>query len=330
MVRLLIALCAAGAFLGAAAGEVEAVRIGLVRSANAGPLYISVAAGYFTSEGLDPQVEFLPSDADVTDAVASRRVDIGLAALSAPFYREAADHYLKIIASEASDQTGFPMYAFLLGAKTAQLRSSGARRLLQARFGVAETEPGAYYGLFSAASRFKIAPEHLQVQWLKSPDQALAALSHGDIDAAVVPFETAIQSDGKDAPLVRLSDLTTWQQSVVFAAAEKIAGRRQLIERFVRAYRRGTADYRLNFLEYDDGGDFIPGPRYREYLDVIAHQSHTTAALLARTKTYCDPRANLDVADIQRQVKFWQDQGRLDRRIAAGDLLDLSFIGANR
>jgi len=33
------------------------------------------------------------------------------------------------------------------------------------------------------------------------------------------------------------------------------------------------------------------------------------------------------VADIEKQVKFWQDQGRLDRRIAAADLLDLSFIG---
>jgi len=49
--------------------------------------------------------------------------------------------------------------------------------------------------------------------------------------------------------------------------------------------------------------------------------------MLAITKTYCDRRANLDEADIKKQVQFWQDQGRLDKNIAAADLLDLSFIG---
>jgi hypothetical protein len=33
------------------------------------------------------------------------------------------------------------------------------------------------------------------------------------------------------------------------------------------------------------------------------------------------------VADIKKQVKFWQDQGRLDNSVAAADLLDPSFIG---
>jgi hypothetical protein len=28
-----------------------------------------------------------------------------------------------------------------------------------------------------------------------------------------------------------------------------------------------------------------------------------------------------------RRANFWQDRGRLDRRIAAADLMDLSFIG---
>jgi len=48
---------------------------------------------------------------------------------------------------------------------------------------------------------------------------------------------------------------------------------------------------------------------------------------LAVTKTYCDRRANLDVADIEKQVRFWQDRARLSTSIAAADLLDLSFIG---
>jgi hypothetical protein len=90
----------------------------------------------------------------------------------------------------------------------------------------------------------------------------------------------------------------------------------------VRAGARVT-----DFLSYDDGGDFIPGPHYHKYLDSIARQVQLAPDMVAITKTYCDRRANLDVADIKKQVQFWQDQGRLDKRLVAADLLDLSFIG---
>jgi hypothetical protein len=83
----------------------------------------------------------------------------------------------------------------------------------------------------------------------------------------------------------------------------------------------------LNFLQYDDGGDFIPGPRYAKYIELIARQAHVSPKVLATTKTYCDRRANLDRVDVEGQVQFWQGRGRLDKRIVAADLIDLSFIG---
>ena len=48
--------------------------------------------------------------------------------------------------------------------------------------------------------------------------------------------------------------------------------------------------------------------------------------VLAVTKTYCDRRANLDVADIEDQVRFWQDHGQLGKSVVAADLLDLSVM----
>jgi NitT/TauT family transport system substrate-binding protein len=143
----------------------------------------------------------------------------------------------------------------------------------------------------------------------------------------VLPFATALQSTSKGSRLLPLSDFAQWQQGVVFTTAKNIAANRDLIERFMRAYQRGTAEYQLNFLHYDDGGDFIPGPKYDRYLDAISREVKISPVMLAITKTYCDRRANLDVADISKQVHFWQDQGRLDKRIVAADLLDLSFIG---
>ena len=327
MIRLLLASWAVGLAAAGAAAELQPVRIGLVREASAAPLYIAVAAGRFQAEGLDPRVRFLETEASVSAAVASGEVDIGLSSLSAGFYRYAAAHGFKMIASQASDQSGLPMYALLIGRKGREAGLTDLRGLPGARIGIAETEPGAYYGLFSVASRFGLPPDRIKVVWLKSARHELTALSRGNIDAALLPFATAIRSAGKGDTLLRLSDFALWQQAVVFTAAGNIAARRSLVERFMRAYQHGAADYQLNFLHYDDAGDFIPGPQYDAYLGLIARQARVPAGLLEMTKTYCDRRANLDVADIGRQVKFWQDQGRLDRGIAAADLLDLSFIG---
>jgi len=327
LIRWLGVLLASGAALGVAAGELEPVRIGLVRQASAGPLYIGVAAGYFRAEGLDPQVTFLETDPAVCAAVASGKLDIGMASLSASFYRYAAAHGLKLIASQASDQTGFPMYGILIGRKSHQAGFSGVHGLPHSRIGIADTDSGTYYSLLRIATRFGLDPGSIRTVPLKSPARELTALSRGQIDGALLPFATALQSARAGDALLRLSDLTVWQQGAVFTAADNVTARRDLIGRFMHAYQRATADYQLNFLHYDDAGDFIPGPHYDQYLELIARQAHMSVDVLAKTKTYCDRRANLDVADVERQVKFWQEQGRLDKRIAAADLLDLSFIG---
>jgi NitT/TauT family transport system substrate-binding protein len=323
----LVLLCVCALALGAAAGEKEAVRIGLTREASAAPFYVAVAAGYFEAEGLDAKVSFLESDAAVSAAVASGKADLGMAGLSAAFYGDAAGHRLKIIASRSSDQTGFPIYALLISAKARAAGLSGARGLPGARIGIARSDSGASYALFAIASRFALDPGSIKTIALKSHADALGALAHDDIDAVLLPYALALRSAQKGQSLLRVSDFAEWQQGVVFTTAATIATRRSLIERFMRAYQRGTADYQLNFLHYDDAGDFIPGPDYGKYLKLIAREARIAPEMLALTKTYCDRRANLDATDIEKQVRFWQDQGRLDKPVAAAGLLDLSFIG---
>ena len=311
---------------GAAAGQLQPVRIGLTREASSAPFFVAIAAGYFTAEGLDPQLIFAKSDFAIPDAVASGKVDIGMASLSASFYNYTAAHGLKMIASRSSDQTGFPMYALVVSRKAYASGFTGLRGLSGARIGIAGTDSGSYYALFKIASRFGLNPGSIKTVPLKSSAGELGALSRSDIDAALLPFATALHlAEGRK--ILPLSDLAQWQQGVAFTTVTNITARRNLIERFMRAYQRATADYQLNFLSYDDGGDFIPGPNYNKYLQLIAREVQISPGVLAVTKTYCDRRANLDVADIAKQVRFWQDRGQLGKSVAAADLLDLSFIG---
>jgi NitT/TauT family transport system substrate-binding protein len=324
---LLLLFCCTGLCHASVAGEPAPVRIGLTREASVAPLLVAIEAGYFKSAGLNPQLAFFDTDTAVSAAVASGKADIGMAALSATFYRYAAAHRLKIVASRSSDQTGFPLYALLISRKAHVAGFSGARGLVNARIGVADADSGEFYGLYSIASRFDLDSGSMKTTAFKSPAGELSALARGDIETVILPFATALRAARKGRSLMRLSDFAEWQQGVVFASAQTIATNRTVMEKFMRAYQRGTAEYALNFLSYDDGGDFIPGSHYDQYLRVIARQVHVSSDTLARTKTYCDRRANLDAADIEKQVRFWQNRGRIDKGIAVADLLDLSFIG---
>jgi NitT/TauT family transport system substrate-binding protein len=316
-------LCSAGVL----AAEPLPVRVGLTRETAAAPFLVALEAAYFQAEGLLPEVSFFKSDGLVQAAVASGKVDIGMASLSAAFYTAAAAHGFKAIASRSSDQTGFPLYALLISQKARAAGFTGVRGLPNARIGVAGTDSGAYYALFSIASRFKLDPGSIKTVPLKSPARELAALARGDIDAALLPFPTALPLAKEGRSLLRLSDFAQWQEGVVFTTGETIAQRRDVIVRFVRAYQHGAADYQLNFLNYDDGGDFIPGTKYERYLASLARTLNVAPDFLARTKTYCDRRGNLDAADVEKQVQFWQAEGRLDKGVTATQLLDLSFIG---
>jgi NitT/TauT family transport system substrate-binding protein len=324
---VLCVLCCGGLPLAAVAGELAPVRIGLTRDVSIAPVLIAIDAGYFELAGLDPKLMPLESDASVSAAVAAGKVDVGMAAVSATFFSYAAAHRLKIIASSSSDRTRFPISVLLVSQNARVAGLSGVRGLPNAKIGVASVDSGEYYGLYSIATRFNLDPSSIKAILLHSPAGELAALSRGEIDAALLPYPAALPLAKNGRSLLRLSDFAQWQQGVVFVTAENIARRRALIEAFMRAYQHGTADYALNFLNYDDGGDFIPGSHYDRYLDLLARWLKISRDTLAQTKTYNDRRANLDVTDIAKQVQFWKDRGRLDKGVVVGDLLDPSFIG---
>ena len=324
LVAALIALCLILA--SAPAGAAERLRVGLTRTPGAGPLLIA-AKNYFADEGVDARLVFLPSDALVAKDVASGDLDIGLAELDAAFFAVAAAQHLVLLASAFSDQAGYPANALLIGPKASGLRT--VRDLPGKRIGMTAPGVGVRYSLQRVALRYRIDPAAIQTVWLKTDAGELAALARGEIDAAMLPFAMALTSrqSGKGASLMRLSDLNQWQEGVVFARRDTIEARRPAIAAFIRAYQRGAADYDLTFQQRGDEGHVLPGPYYADYLKLIGDQANLSPALLEQTLRYCDHLARLDATDVARQLAFWQDLGLVDKRVAPGDLIDVSFIG---
>src|ERR1700760_715946 len=133
---LLIAVGTLGLSMTGAAADLPAVAIGLAHSAASASLYIGVANRYFADEGLDAQLKFFNSDLLVQRAVAEGKLDFGVASLTASFFDYAAKHRLKIIASQVSDQAGYPATALLINKKAFEAGFRSIRDLPHRRIGM--------------------------------------------------------------------------------------------------------------------------------------------------------------------------------------------------
>ena len=299
-----------------------------LHSPGAGALFIA-ADRYFKDAGVDARLEFLATDALVAAGVAAGRLDIGVGELDAPFFTYAATNGLVFLASAFSDQTGYPANALLIGKKAHDAGLRAVQDLPHKRIGMTAPGAGVHYSLERILARYRIDPGTVTRVWLKTPAAEIAAVSRGSVDAAILPYATALtlKQAGKAAAIIRLSDLNQWQEGVIFARAATIAARRPAVAAFMRAYLGAAADYDLTFQQRGDEGDVLPGPHYVDYLRLIGRQARLKPELVERTLHYCDRLARLDVTDIERQLAFWQDQGLVAKSLAAPDLLDLSFIG---
>ncbi len=332
MVRdlLLAAVIAVGVMgVGSAeAADETPVRIGITHNARSGPIFVDEVRGYFAKNGLAAEIRYFDSDAAITDAVADGQIDIGTADLSAPFLAAAAQHRLKIIASASSDETGFPSTCLLVGNPAYDTGFRKMADIAKKRVAVGPAGIGERYGLEKNLERVKLTAKDVTLVTADSADAELADLTAGSADVAVVPYLAArqFQLEHKQGFTIRLSDLAQRQQGVIFVAAKAIETNRGMIEKFIRAYQRGADEYRLALLERDDGGDVIEGPSYQEFRDLVAAKAGIAPDLLIQTVSYVDRLARLDVTDTGQQLKYWQDQGLVDKKVTQAELLDLSFI----
>jgi NitT/TauT family transport system substrate-binding protein len=311
------------------ANDTKSIRVGVTKDIGAASLYIADAKGYFRDEGLVAELRFFDSAAQLAEAAGNGTIDFGMARLDAPFFVSAAKNRLKVIASEVSDQALYPTDGLLMTKKAYRDGLRDPRNFPDRRVGVLAgfDDSGTHYSLARIAAKYKFDPAKLNLVRFDTAAEGIAALSRGDVDTVVLPYVTARQASQTldDAVVMRFSDFIERQAGVVFARAELLSGDRGTIEKFLRAYRHGVEEYDISFQQHDDE-QILAGPNYREYLGVIAGQTNLPELAVQNALPYCDHLARLDLTDFGRQLRFWQREGKADKNITAGQLLDTTFF----
>lgn len=325
---VLAAVCAIGV---SGACSAETVSVGIADGAGggigAGPLVVGVSEHHFADLGVEVVLTGFADDAAVEQAVADGRAEFGVARLDGTFLAYAASHGLRIIAPEYSDQTGYPATGLLISKAAFDAGLRDPRSLAHRRIGMTTPDSASRFEVVQVAQRYRIAPDAIELVWLGTEARQLAALADGSVDAVAVPFATAfeLRAEGKAPAVIRLSDYAQTQQGVVFTRAETIRTKRAEVEAFMRGYIAAVADYDLTFQQRDDDGGVLPGAHFEDDLIAMARQAGISPVLLAYALPYCDHLARLDVDDLGRQLRFWQQAGLVPADVALDAVMDLSL-----
>lgn len=323
--------------LAAPAFALDPVTVATTREVSNAPLFLAATRGYFKAEGIELAMRAYPGAPAAAQALAGGDADLGLFAFSATAFNLAGGGKIKAIAAQVREKhnhEGNQIVASVVA------HARGLRELANlAGKLVAVDELGSifHYQLGQIAAHKQFGLGTMTLKPMSSVDAMVQAVAAGKVDAAILPpFYAREMLQAGQARLVGLySELDEQQLGALFASAKTLASRRATVEKFLRAYARGAADYTAALARLDSQRKPISDATSQNAAAAIARyvypgrNTERASRTVAGSAYYMDPQARLDIADLARQIAWYKAQGLIDRKIEAVDVADLTFMAGN-
>lgn len=318
----IFALLVAFVFFGSASAE--PIKIGLLRITVSAPIYVAIDRGYFAAEGLEPELVYFESGPPIPAGVVSGDLDFGASALTGGFYNLAGRGALTIIAGLAREMPGFQNQGYIVNRR---LYDGGFKTLKQfADHSVAVTAAGgpAHYAVGLLADKYGFDLGSVRIVVTQSLSNAVAAVETAQVDTTVISMTPAIPpilEKGDVRLLGWVGDETPWQFGAVITS-KRNADRRDLIEHFLGAYRRGAKDYHDAFAGPEGRRD---GPDAPTILAIISKYTGLDANGVKLGVTYADPQGRLDIKDVRHQIEWYRAHGFIKGEVNTDGVIDTRY-----
>jgi NitT/TauT family transport system substrate-binding protein len=333
MIRLPVAIFIFISNLSFAAYAQERVVIGTQRLSENGALFLAAAQGYFKAEGIDLAMTAYDSDKTVAEMLASGTTDFGLARFTPAAFDAAGKDLIRAIAAQARekrDYEGSQLVASSIGFQKGLRKFDNLAGKTVAIDALGST---AHYQLLQIARIKHVDPARITVKALGTPDTIARAVGTDQVDAAIMPslYARELLMVNQAKFLGWYSELDEQQLGALFVSKKMLETRRAAVEKFVRAYRRGAADYAAALLRKDRSSKRISDIKSKEAATTIARYIYPdrgtdAAATVELGAYYIDPQARLDVADVARQIAWYKSQGLIDKAVDTRSVVDASFV----
>src|SRR6266849_3359830 len=301
----------------------DKVVVGTGGSASDAPFYIAYDRGFFKDEGLDVDLIVLDSGAKVIAPLGTGELDVGSGALSVGFWNALVRGVkFRIVADRGHTEKGY-LYQSVFMRK--DLVDSGKFKSLAdlkgMRMGFAAQGVTSLSLLNEAAKYAGIKFEDITPVYLSFPQQ-IAALQNKALDGTLLiePQATVAVNAGIGVRFMDTNVFYPHQQiSVIFYSDKFATGRKDVADRFMRAWLRGVRAYNDTIRD----GKIVGAD---EIVQTMAKSFNMNPALVREMYSQAvDVDGAVNAAGIQKDLDFFRQQGWVAGGINAGDVIDMSF-----
>lgn len=313
----------------------DAVAVGVLRFVSSGGLFLAQEMGFFKDAGIAADFIYFDAAQPIAVALASRDIGFGATAITGGTLNLAAKGVLKVVASQGAERKGYKGSAVLVS-KAAYARGiTSLGKLAGASVAITQVGSSQHYMLGQIAAAEHIDMKAITIRPLQSISNMVASVRSGQVDATILPpqFARPLLERGEVHLLSYLSDVADYQYGALFAATKLVDAQPDLTRRFVQAYRKGDAAYAAALLRQDDKGNLIVDDQARATARMLVRYvspndiSDAAVENLLAAIVFVDATGRVDIAEIESQIRWYQDQKLVVPGLQASSFVDTSFAG---
>jgi len=256
-----ISLALAGLALAAAPAAAQTtIKIGTVQSFGAVVTYLARDKGYFKEAGVDVDISFMNSAANMVALLAQGEFQIVEGGVSVGYFN-ALDKGLPIIMT--SDRVSTPIGHLLIVRSELKGKVNSVADLKGRTVGSNSIGAVTTYELGKVLAKSGLTLQDIELKTLGFPEMA-PAMKNGALDATlnIPPFAADMVEQGFGFPLANVDDLVEPSPMTIaasFVNTDWAAKNKDLLRGFFTAYLRATRDYCVAY---------HGGPNRREVIDI--------------------------------------------------------------
>jgi NitT/TauT family transport system substrate-binding protein len=308
--------------------------VGALRFVSSGGLYLAFDRGYFKAENIDLEIKYFEAAQPIAVAVASGDINFGVTAITAGTLNLAGKGAIKIIASQGAEKKGVKGNALVVSNEAWTKGVQTVDKLPGTSIAITQVGSSFHYQLGQIAATKSIDLDKITLKPLQSIPNMVAAVKTNQVDGAIIPPHIAgpMVTRGEGKIVTYFSDLAEYQFGALFASPKVVSDNKALAERFVRAYQKGMADYNDALLRLDAKGEKIVDDKTKAAATIIGKYVYPSDAAdvaigkVVESAVYVDPKAKIDVADIEKQIAWYKKEKLVDASVDGKAFIDTSFV----
>jgi NitT/TauT family transport system substrate-binding protein len=309
----------------AGTAQAETIKLGLLKTAGNGGIFVAQDRGYFAAQNLNVDLVFFDGALPIAVATVGGDVDLGSTALTAGLYNMAAQGAMRVVAAQSADVPTFQNNTVIVSNHAWDAGLKSYKNLGGHAIAVTTIGGSPQYCIVLLSEKYGFGLDSVHFLPLQSVTNIISAIKGNQADAGVGPAATVLPVVQRgDAKLLGyVGDEASYQLGAIFVSTKTTDNRGEMLKRFLTAYRHGAKDY--HDAVTGPGEKRQDGPGTDAMLKILSKYIGQTPEQLKPGISYVDAEVRLDQHDVQHQIDWYKSQGHMKGDLKASVLIDKRY-----